>query len=91
MQHLQIATDDAFDIASRTFDFTPEYIRDSNNPSNYRLAYYFKSTPFVDCDGNALAGTGEKYYKESQIYADVTDKEDRAACIIPFLKLGLQF
>ena len=42
------------------------------------MAYYFKSTPFVDCDGNALAGTGEKYYKESQIYADVTDKEDRA-------------
>lgn len=85
-----IATDDAFDIASRTFDFTPEYIRDSNNPSNYRLAYYFKSTPFVDCDGNALAGTGEKYYKESQIYADVTDKEDRA--VVLFLsKAGYNF
>lgn len=73
-----ISTDEAFDIANLKCSFIPTYVKDYNNPDNFRLAYCFNIKPMIDCEGNLLTGNGNKYYSKNQIYADITNKEDRA-------------
>ena len=73
-----ISTDEAFDIANSKCSFIPTYVKDYNNPDNFRLAYCFNIKPMIDCEGNLLTGNGNKYYSKNQIYADITNKEDRA-------------
>lgn len=73
-----ISTDEAFDIANSKCSFIPTYVKDYNNPDNFRLAYCFNIKPMIDCEGNLLTGNGQKYYSKNQIYADITNKEDRA-------------
>lgn len=73
-----IPTDEAFDIANSKCSFIPTYVKDYNNPDNFRLAYCFNIKPMIDCEGNLLTGNGNKYYSKNQIYADITNKEDRA-------------
>ncbi len=73
-----ISTDEAFDIANAKCSFIPTYVKDYNNPDNFRLAYCFNIKPMIDFEGNLLTGNGDKYYSKNQIYADITNKEDRA-------------